>query len=128
MPELPDIVDAAARARPVVFERDRPPLWNQRSILQGHYKLTVVAYSDTLQLDDETKTKYRGVNIVPGIYLYDLAADPGERTNLYSDNDEHARALFVNLVEQFTGENRPRRPVKIEESLSKKLRSLGYIH
>jgi hypothetical protein len=61
------------------------------------------------------------------LYLYDLAADPGEQTNLFARDDSTSLALLGILTSHFaTGSMRPQ-PVQLDQDLLDKLRSLGYI-
>ena len=127
-----DILDSvsppATDPRPLFMERDRPPPYNQRSMIMGHYKLNVVAEADTADIPLASRGTYSEVtNVVPGIYLYDLAADPGETQNIFSENDSHARELLVRLAEHFSTQSPPTHEVQIDETLREKLRSLGYI-
>jgi arylsulfatase A-like enzyme len=117
------------RERPVFMERDRPPPFNQRGVIKGNYKLTVVELADTASIPRKSRGTYAPVvNVEPGIYMYDIAADPGETRNIYSEDNPKARELLVILAEHFAGKKRPLHEVEVDEKLRKKLRSLGYLH
>lgn len=114
--------------RPVFFERDRPPPYNQRGILLGRYKLFVVEMADTMRIPEANRRTFAPVtNVHPGTYMFNLAEDPEEMTNIYDESDPTCRRLFVMLAEHFAAESKPVREVVVDETLAEKLRSLGYL-
>ena len=58
--------------------------------------------------------------------LYDLPADPGERTNLYSDRPDDARRLARRLTD-LRAAGRPPTPAPPDAETERRLRSLGYV-
>ncbi len=113
---------------PVFFERDRPPPWVQRGVLDGSDKLFVVELADTAKIPMTSRGTYsRVLNVEPGIFLYNLASDPGETHNLYTESNPRAKELLGLLARHFAGPGPPVHKVEVDEELNKKLRSLGYI-
>jgi arylsulfatase A-like enzyme len=113
---------------PVFLERDRPPQWRQRGVVRDHHKLIVVEPADTsLVPPDSRREKIEVKNVVPGIYLYDLARDPGELHNVFSRADSTSLSLLGLLTEHFAKAAVHGPPVEIDQDLLNKLRSLGYI-
>ena len=116
------------RSGPVFFERDRPPPWVQRGILDGNDKLFVIELVDTAKIAVKSRGSYsRVLNVEPGIFMFDLASDPGETHNLYTESNPRAKELLGLLAGHFAGPGPPVHEVEVDEELNKKLRSLGYI-
>jgi arylsulfatase A-like enzyme len=114
--------------RPVFVERDRPPPYNQRGVILGDYKLTVIEEVDPASIPRKSQgTESPVVNVSPGIYMYDLSTDPGETQNIYDESDPKAIKLLVMLAEHFSVQATTAHEVEIDETLRDKLRSLGYI-
>lgn len=124
-----DLLATTGRERPVFLERDRPPRFNQRGVILGDFKLFVVERADTIRIPRSSRAVFTPArNVFPGIYLFDLKADPGETRNIYSDNDAKAIELLLKVAEHFALEATPTREVRIDEKLREKLRSLGYVN
>jgi len=119
-----DVLAPAAPRGPTFFERDRPPPWRQRAVMDGRYKLVVIeeVASQSGPVDSATPVE----NVHPGIYLYDLEEDPGEQVNLYAEGDPRARDLLAVLEKHFAREAAIGPKLEIDEALREKLRSLGY--
>lgn len=113
--------------RPVFAERDRPPPYSQRSVRAGNYKLTVVESVDTSNLPQSSRASAAVVRLRAGTRFYDLAADPGEKHDLFSPDNDKAIELLGLLVEHFDSASSRSRPVQVDEELRGKLRSLGYV-
>jgi len=114
---------------PAFIERDRPPQWHQRGVVRGTKKLFVVEDADTMQVPENNRREEIPVeNVHPGIYLYDLAADPGERTNLFSRDDPTSLELLGLVTAHFSRAAAHAQPVEVDPDLLEKLRSLGYVH
>ncbi len=135
-PELPgrDVLAPAERdGRWLYFERQHPQLWNQHGVFDGRHKLIVVEAVDTSLIAESMrhglpKIRREVQNVIPGIYLYDLVADPGETTNLYTEDHALGRALLARLVEYMESGSPVETPrIEVDEKTLKKLRSLGYI-
>lgn len=123
-----DVLADSAGGGPIFFERDRPPPWVQRGVIHNDHKLIVVELSDTTKVPASSRGTHSTVsNVHPGIYLYDLANDPGESKNIYEQSDQIAKELLGLLAGHFAGERPSVHNVEVDEELKKKLRSLGYI-
>jgi arylsulfatase A-like enzyme len=117
-----------AEERPVFFERDRPPPYNQRGVLVGTTKLFVIEEADTARIPITSRGTHVPItNVHPGTYMYDLASDPGEKNNIFSEDNPDCKRLLVMVAEHFSVANKPVHEVEIDETLRRKLRSLGYI-
>jgi arylsulfatase A-like enzyme len=123
-----DVLASVEQPRPIFFERDRPPPYNQRGVLLGNYKLFVIEEADTANIPITSRGTHVPItNVYPGIYMYDLAQDPGEKNNIYSEDSADGKKLLVMVAEHFSVKHRPVHEVDIDETLRRKLRSLGYI-
>ncbi|HEU4364826.1 MAG TPA: sulfatase [Candidatus Krumholzibacteria bacterium] len=119
----------APAGAPLFMERDRPPQWRQRGVQRGGHKLIVIEEADTSLVPPTSRNEEIPVtNVHPGIYLYDLARDPGERDNLFSRDDPVSLELLGLVATHFaTAAARPQ-PVAVDAELLEKLKSLGYVH
>lgn len=123
-----DLLSGEPDDTPVFFERDRPPPWRQRGVVKGQHKLFVVEMQDSLDIPPASRgTEVPVTNVHPGIYLYDLAADPDERANLYTDSNPTALELLGLVTQHFASGAKREHPMELDEALVEKLRSLGYI-
>jgi len=114
---------------PQFIERDRPPQWRQRGVIRGQQKLIVIEDADTTQIPPASRNEEIVVhNVVPGIYLFDTAKDPGEHNNLFTPSDSTSLRLLALVNEHFSKAPAHGPPVKIDQQLLEKLKSLGYIH
>jgi len=114
---------------PQFIERDRPPQWRQRGVIRGQQKLIVIEDADTTQIPPASRNEEIVVhNVVPGIYLFDTAKDPGEHNNLFTPSDSTSLRLLALVTEHFSKAPAHGPPVKIDQQLLEKLKSLGYIH
>jgi arylsulfatase A-like enzyme len=114
--------------RPYYLERDRPPQWRQRAIVSGTHKLIVVENADISLVPESSRSEEIEVtNVHPGIYLYDLARDPGEKTNLFARDDSTSLSLLGMLSTHFATAHARPQPVQLDKDLLDKLRSLGYV-
>jgi hypothetical protein len=113
----------------VFFERDRPPQWRQRGVVRGQHKLIVVEEADISLVPEKDRAEEIPVtNVHPGIYLYDLARDPAERTNLFARDDSTSLELLGLLARHFAQAAARPQPVTVDDELLEKLKSLGYVH
>ena len=114
-------------------ERQFPPLWSQQSVRNSRFKLMVVEDVDTAliaksMIPNLPKIRIDVQNVIAGIYLFDLVADPGETKNIYSESHQDGRDLLVSLVEYMESGSPVESPrIEVDEETLKKLRSLGYI-
>jgi len=123
-----DLFDSSTPEGPVFIERDRPPLWRQRGVIAGNHKLWVIEEFDIRTIPaGNRETAIPVENVHPGIYMYDLAADPGEKNNIYSEKDPKALELLGIMTRHFSVSKSPTRRVKLEADTLEKLRSLGYV-
>jgi len=114
--------------RPYYMERDRPPQWRQRAIVAGNYKLIVVEEADITQVPESGRSEEIEVtNVHPGMYLYDLAKDPGERLDVSRDHPVLTEALKQEL-ERWTTRAREHAgtPFTPDSQLQKEMGELGY--
>ncbi len=125
-----DLLGAAKPADSAVYmERDRPPQWRQRGVLRGNHKLVVIEEADTSLVPPTSRNEEIPVtNVHPGIYLYDLARDPGELTNLFSRDDPTSLELLGLVTTHFAAATARPQPVEVDPELLEKLRSLGYVN
>jgi arylsulfatase A-like enzyme len=115
--------------QPQFIERDRPPQWRQRGVIRGHHKLIVIEHADTTEIPPASRNEEIVVhNVVPGIYLFDTAQDPGEHNNLFMPSDSTSLRLLALVNEHFSKAPAHGPPVQIDQELLEKLKSLGYIH
>lgn len=123
-----DMFAADAPPRHVFMERDRPPQWRQRAVMKGNHKLIVVEEADISLVPESGRAEEIEVtNVHPGMYLYDLARDPGETTNLFARDDSTSLSLLGALTTHFATASARPQPVKVDQELLEKLRSLGYV-
>jgi arylsulfatase A-like enzyme len=116
-------------ALPQFIERDRPPQWQQRGVIQGGRKLIVIDDADTTDIPPASLNEEIPVsNVHPGIYLFDLTRDAAEQTNLFASTDSTSLRLLGLVTRQFSVARRHGKPVRVDEELLEKLRSLGYVH
>ena len=123
-----DMFAADPAPRPYYMERDRPPQWHQRGIVVGNHKLIVVEEADITQVPESGRSEEIEVtNVHPGMYLYDIAKDPGEQTNLFARDDSTSLSLLGMLTQHFATASARPQPVQVDKELLEKLRSLGYV-
>lgn len=123
-----DFLAPATAARPFFMERDRPPQWRQRSVVVGEHKLIVIEEADTSLVPESSRREEIPVtNVRPGMYLYHLARDPGEKTNLFARDDSTSLSLLGMLTTHFATASARPQPVQVDQELLEKLRSLGYV-
>ncbi len=129
-PKLPgkDLFATSRETGPIFLERDRPWPWVLRGVIDGHDKLFVVEVADSAKIPVASRGNYSDVvNVIPGVYMYDLLQDPGEKRNIYTETNPRARELLALLARQFASPRERVHRVEVDEELNKKLRSLGYI-
>ncbi len=115
-------------ARPLYVERERPPAWRQYGVIAGSKKLLVVEPVDIENVPPASRgTEVPVTNVVPGVYLYDLAADPSEKNNLFTETNRNALELLALAAAHFRSRERRREPLELSDDLVRKLRSLGYL-
>jgi arylsulfatase A-like enzyme len=124
-----DLLADTAFDGPVFIERDRPPPYRQRAVIEGDHKLRVVELVDVTGLPEESRTSPVEVtNVDHGTYLYDLSEDPEERRNLYTSEGVEAARLVDLIAGYCSSGTGAGLTVTVDEELEAKLRSLGYLH
>ncbi len=120
------------RGEPLLFfARDLPLRFRQRGVRRGDQKLLVI---DAVELGDRAAPESallpvlrRELPIRPGVFLYDLARDPGETRNLYAEHAPVARELMALLREHFGEDVAADNRVEVDAAMERSLRLLGYI-
>ena len=122
-----DLLVAGAPERPVFMERDRPPPFRQRAVMQGNHKLVAIEEFAPESLPHKSRLTYTPVtNVAAGLYLYHLAKDPGETSNVYREGDPRSEELLALLDEHFSVAPRRSGEIDVGEELRDRLRDLGY--
>jgi len=117
-----------ADGRPVYVERDRPPPWRQRGMIQSGMKLVFIEEADSASIPPASRGTHVPVtNVRPGTYLFDLSKDPGEKRNLFDASDARALELLGQMMTHFSQRKYEEAGVEIDPELLEKLRSLGYL-
>ncbi len=115
--------------RPMFAERDVPLPFRQRSVRVGDDKLVVIDHLE-VQVDASrkapAKTRYKP-RLEKGVSQFDLAADPGERVDVYREDSERSAVLMSLLLGHFDEGVGPENEVELDEETLRKLRDLGYI-
>ncbi len=130
MPGLPgkDFLSADVEPGPVFIETDRPPGWHQRTVVDGGLKLIAIAEADLEAIPfNSRRVLSPTTNVVPGTYLYDLEADPGEQNDLYYDGHPDADRLLALLAGYVAGSSAAPGEVELDDETREQLRALGYI-
>jgi hypothetical protein len=97
-------------------------------VVSGNHKLIVVEQADISLVPESGRNEEIEVtNVRPGMYLYDLARDPREQTNLFARDDSTSLALLGMLTQHFATASARPQAVHVDEELLEKLRSLGYV-
>ncbi len=113
-------------SQPIFLERDRPRPFHQRGVIAGTRKLTVVEIDRELSPEGH-EPRNAPSNLQPGIYLYDLKSDPGERHNLFDPSDPTSLTLLRILEDHFSRQTATGEEVDVDDQMRSKLRSLGYL-
>ena len=131
MPEgLPgrDLLSGTYESSPVFMERDHPPAYHQRALVDGDLKLVAIAPADTNLIRRAVRGAYSKIqNITAGTFLYDLSADPGETRNIYAEGGVRTERLLAQLASFMEEETAESDSVYIDEVTLEKLKALGYI-
>jgi arylsulfatase A-like enzyme len=123
-----DLFGPGREQGPIFLERDRPWPWVLRGVIDGNDKLFVVEVADSAKIPMASRGNFSEVtNVIPGVYMFDLSKDPGEKQNIYAESNPRARELTSRLARQFASRRERVHTVEVDEELNKKLRSLGYI-
>jgi arylsulfatase A-like enzyme len=123
-----DLFSSTESTKPIFIERDRPPPWIQRGVIRGKYKLFVVELTDPESIPPASRgTEVPVKHVIPGVYMYDIEADPDEKNNIYSDSNDVALELLGLVSSHFSESRAKRETVELDDAMIKKLKSLGYI-
>ncbi|MEJ2085989.1 MAG: sulfatase, partial [Acidobacteriota bacterium] len=113
----------------VFIERYRPSPFIQRALIRGGEKLiTVEVTPDAQEAPERIENAYKRTKIRPGVFLYDLNADPGETTNLFSADDPEAVELLTELERYSAGSAKGVGDLEIDEETRNRLEALGYLN
>jgi choline-sulfatase len=124
-----DLFACTAPGEEAVFiERDRPPPWKQRGVIHNGLKLVLIERADLESIPPASRGTHVPVtNVSAGMYLFDLATDPGEKQNIFDASDPRALELLGLMTTHFSERKYQEAGVELDDDLIKKLRSLGYI-
>jgi arylsulfatase A-like enzyme len=123
-----DLLSGTYESSPVFMERDHPPAYHQRAIVDGDLKLVAIAPADTNLIRRAARGTYSKVqNVAAGTFLYDLSDDPGETRNMYTEGDERAERMIALLASFMEVETAESDSVCIDEATLEKLKALGYL-
>jgi arylsulfatase A-like enzyme len=117
-----------AEWRPIYIERDRPPPWRQRGMIEDGMKLVFIEEVDSTLIPPASRGTHVPVtNVHPGTYLFDLSKDPGEMHNVFNASDTRALELLGRMMTHFSQRKYEEAGVEVDQELLEKLRSLGYV-
>jgi arylsulfatase A-like enzyme len=123
-----DLLSGTYESSPVFMERDRPPGYHQRTVVDGDLKLIAVAPADTNLIPWAARGTFSKVrNVSVGTSLYYITEDPGETLNLYDERDERSQRMLALLASLMEVEAAESDSVHIDEATREKLKALGYI-
>ena len=123
-----DLVSGTYESSPVFMERDRPPGYYQRAIVDADLKLVAIAPADTNLIPWAVRGTFSQIrNVSVGTYLFDLSEDPGETHSIYAEGGERVERLIAQLASFMEGGVAESDSVHIDEATREKLRALGYI-
>jgi hypothetical protein len=111
--------------RPMYIERMRPEPFVQHVLIDGDKKLYSIGINHEWEGDLEERSER--TNVSAGTQLFDLAADPKERNNLYAEDDPESKRMLELLAPYVKSESAGADPRSVDEELQTRLRSLGYL-
>ncbi len=129
--ELPgeNLLDPMAKHTPVLAARDRPPGFQQGALIDRGTKVIHIEETDISALPEMSRRLFYDIStVVPGTYLYDLKADPGERTNLFQRTDPGHIDVLRRLADHYRQTVTAREDVALSDEARERLRSLGYMN
>jgi arylsulfatase A-like enzyme len=119
---------APAAGKPVFFERERPPPFRQFGVLKDGLKLIYIEQADSNAIPPASRGTHVPVTFVhAGTRMFDLAADPEEKNDIFDPADPRALELLGLMTTHFSTRKYEETSVELDEQLLEKLRSLGYI-
>lgn len=123
-----DILSDAPAPKPIFIERDRPSAFRQRAVILSADKLVRVEPRDTTLVPPESRAQDTdAANVFPGLALYELSADPAERSDRTSSDPALVERLLALLAEHAAGRSGPGEAVVVDEAMRERLRALGYL-
>ncbi len=123
-----NLLSGTYESSPVFMERDRPPGYHQRAIVDGDLKLVAIAPADTNLIPWAVRGTFSEIqNVSVGTYLFDLSEDPAETCDIYAQGDKRAERLIALLASFMDGEVAESDSVHIDEATRERLKALGYI-
>jgi choline-sulfatase len=122
-----DVLAEAPPEAPIFAERIQPNAFRQRSVRSGKYKL--------IQIDENPAPSANTANfeydalakLETGLWLFDLAKDAAEKTNVLAERPAEAAALRALLEQHFEARTAEDRTIAMTPEREAELRSLGYI-
>jgi arylsulfatase A-like enzyme len=123
-----DLLSGTYESSPVFMERDRPPGYHQRTVVDEDLKLIAVAPADTNLIPWAVRGTFSKVlNVSVGTSLFHITEDPGETRNLYDARDERSQRLLSQLASFMNVEVAESDSVHMDEATRERLKALGYI-
>jgi len=123
-----DLLNPPADERAVFMERDRPPGYKQRAIIDGDLKLVAIAPADTNLIPWGSRGTFAPYgNVHAGTFMYDLSYDPDEMDNVYIEGAPHTERLLAKLNAFMEGRGAESGTVEMDEATREKLEALGYV-
>lgn len=123
-----DLLGPPVGDRPVFIERDRPPGFRQRALVDGDLKLVAIAPADTNLIPWASRGTHSSFdNVVAGTFMYDLSYDPGETDNVYIEGAPHTERLLAKLNAFMEGRGAESDIVEMDDETREKLEALGYV-
>ncbi len=123
-----DLLSGTYESSPVFMERDHPPAYHQRAIVDGNLKLVAIAPADTNLIPWAVRGTFSEIqNVSVGTYLFDLSEDPAETCDIYAQGDKRAERLIALLASFMEVEAAESDSVHIDEATRERLKALGYI-
>ena len=123
-----DLLSGSYENAPVFIERDRPPGFHQRTVIDGDLKLIAVAPADTNLLPWAVRGTFSEVkNVEAGTFQYFITEDPGETHNIFDGDSERSQRMLRQLASFVEVEVAESDSVYLDEATREQLKALGYI-
>ncbi len=123
-----DLLNPPADERAVFIERDRPPGFRQRTIIDGDLKLIAIAPADTNLIPWASRGTFSSFdNVRTGTFMYDLSYDPEETDNIYIEGAPHTQRMLAKLSAFMEGRGADSDAVEMDDATREKLEALGYV-
>ncbi len=123
-----DLLSGTYESSPVFIERDRPPGYRQRAVIDGDLKLIAVAPADTNLIPWAVRGTFSKVrNVGVGTSLYYISEDPGETRDLFDADSPRSQRLLARLASFMEVEVAESDSVHMDEATRERLKALGYI-